>query len=144
VRDDDTTLADMVDELRMFVDDERSNPISSSPSTYLRGASNLRYGPRASAQGKTARDGTSTTDYAREAIFSMLESRGGLSDLVVADLYCGSGPWELKRYRAVPRGSTLSTLIRSVSPRPKSTSSHYNSRERRYSCAPICPCGPAE
>lgn len=32
-----------------------------------------------------------TTDYAREAIFSMLESRGGLLDLVVADLYCGSG-----------------------------------------------------
>jgi len=32
-----------------------------------------------------------TTDYAREAIFSMLESRGGLYDLVVADLYCGSG-----------------------------------------------------
>lgn len=32
-----------------------------------------------------------TTDYAREAIFSMLESRGGLVDLVVADLYCGSG-----------------------------------------------------
>jgi len=32
-----------------------------------------------------------TTDYAREAIFNMLESRGGLQDLVVADLYCGSG-----------------------------------------------------
>ncbi|MBW4079068.1 MAG: methyltransferase [Acidobacteria bacterium] len=32
-----------------------------------------------------------TTDYAREAIFSMLESRGGLSGLVVVDLYCGSG-----------------------------------------------------
>ncbi len=32
-----------------------------------------------------------TTDYAREAIFSMLESRGGLTDLVVVDLYCGSG-----------------------------------------------------
>jgi 16S rRNA (guanine966-N2)-methyltransferase len=28
---------------------------------------------------------------AREAIFSMLEARGGLVDLVVADLYCGSG-----------------------------------------------------
>jgi 16S rRNA (guanine966-N2)-methyltransferase len=32
-----------------------------------------------------------TTDMAREAIFSMLEARGGLVDLVVADLYCGSG-----------------------------------------------------
>ena len=32
-----------------------------------------------------------TTDYAREAIFSMLESRGGLSELVVVDLFCGSG-----------------------------------------------------
>ena len=30
-----------------------------------------------------------TTDFAREAIFSMLESRGGLVGLVVADLYCG-------------------------------------------------------
>jgi 16S rRNA (guanine966-N2)-methyltransferase len=32
-----------------------------------------------------------TTDFAREAIFSMLESRGGLHGLVVADLFCGSG-----------------------------------------------------
>jgi len=32
-----------------------------------------------------------TTDYCREAIFSMLEARGGLQDLIVADLYCGSG-----------------------------------------------------
>ena len=32
-----------------------------------------------------------TTDRAREDIFSMLEARGGLVDLVVADLYCGSG-----------------------------------------------------
>ncbi len=32
-----------------------------------------------------------TTDFAREAIFSMLESRGGLDGLVVCDLYCGSG-----------------------------------------------------
>ena len=32
-----------------------------------------------------------TTDMAKEAIFSMLESRGGLDGLVVADLYCGSG-----------------------------------------------------
>jgi 16S rRNA (guanine966-N2)-methyltransferase len=32
-----------------------------------------------------------TTDFAREAIFSMLEARGGLEGLVVADLYCGSG-----------------------------------------------------
>ncbi|MGC8499043.1 MAG: RsmD family RNA methyltransferase [Acidimicrobiales bacterium] len=32
-----------------------------------------------------------TTDFAREAIFSMLESRGGVNGAVVADLYCGSG-----------------------------------------------------
>ena len=43
-----------------------------------------------------------TTDYAREAIFSMLESRGGLSDLVVADLYCGSGAMGLE---ALSRGA---------------------------------------
>ena len=32
-----------------------------------------------------------TTDFAREAIFSMLEARGGLVGLTVCDLYCGSG-----------------------------------------------------
>lgn len=32
-----------------------------------------------------------TTDFAREAIFSMLEARGGLDGLIVCDLYCGSG-----------------------------------------------------
>jgi 16S rRNA (guanine966-N2)-methyltransferase len=43
-----------------------------------------------------------TTDYAREAIFSMLESRGGLDDLVVADLYCGSGAMGIE---ALSRGA---------------------------------------
>ena len=43
-----------------------------------------------------------TTDYAREAIFSMLESRGGLLDLVVADLYCGSGAMGIE---AISRGA---------------------------------------
>ncbi len=43
-----------------------------------------------------------TTDYAREAIFSMLESRGGLSKLVVADLYCGSGAMGIE---ALSRGA---------------------------------------
>jgi 16S rRNA (guanine966-N2)-methyltransferase len=43
-----------------------------------------------------------TTDYAREAIFSMLESRGGLYDLVVADLYCGSGAMGIE---AMSRGA---------------------------------------
>jgi 16S rRNA (guanine966-N2)-methyltransferase len=43
-----------------------------------------------------------TTDYAREAIFSMLESRGGLHDLVVADLYCGSGAMGIE---AMSRGA---------------------------------------
>lgn len=43
-----------------------------------------------------------TTDYAREAIFSMLESRGGLSDLVVADLFCGSGAMGIE---ALSRGA---------------------------------------
>ena len=43
-----------------------------------------------------------TTDYAREAIFSMLESRGGLVDLVVADLYCGSGAMGIE---ALSRGA---------------------------------------
>jgi 16S rRNA (guanine966-N2)-methyltransferase len=44
-----------------------------------------------------------TTDYAREAIFSMLESRGGLVDLVVADLYCGSGAMGIE---ALSRGAS--------------------------------------
>jgi 16S rRNA (guanine966-N2)-methyltransferase len=43
-----------------------------------------------------------TTDYAREAIFSMLESRGGLVDLIVADLYCGSGAMGIE---ALSRGA---------------------------------------
>ena len=43
-----------------------------------------------------------TTDYAREAIFSMLEARGGLSGLVVADLYCGSGAMGIE---ALSRGA---------------------------------------
>jgi 16S rRNA (guanine(966)-N(2))-methyltransferase RsmD len=43
-----------------------------------------------------------TTDYAREAIFSMLESRGGLVDLTVADLYCGSGAMGIE---ALSRGA---------------------------------------
>ena len=44
-----------------------------------------------------------TTDFAREAIFSMLESRGGLRDLVVADLYCGSGAMGIE---ALSRGAS--------------------------------------
>ena len=43
-----------------------------------------------------------TKDFAREAIFSMLESRGGLVDLVVADLYCGSGAMGIE---ALSRGA---------------------------------------
>ena len=43
-----------------------------------------------------------TTDYAREAIFSMIESRGGLTDLIVADLYCGSGAMGIE---ALSRGA---------------------------------------
>ena len=43
-----------------------------------------------------------TTDYAREAIFSMLESRGGLRELVVVDLYCGSGAMGIE---ALSRGA---------------------------------------
>jgi 16S rRNA (guanine966-N2)-methyltransferase len=43
-----------------------------------------------------------TTDMAREAIFSMLESRGGLEGLVVADLYCGSGAMGIE---ALSRGA---------------------------------------
>jgi 16S rRNA (guanine966-N2)-methyltransferase len=43
-----------------------------------------------------------TTDYAREAIFSMIESRGGVAGLVVADLYCGSGAMGIE---ALSRGA---------------------------------------
>jgi 16S rRNA (guanine966-N2)-methyltransferase len=49
-----------------------------------------------------------TTDYAREAIFSMLESRGGLVDLVVADLYCGSGAMGIE---ALSRGAAVAYFV---------------------------------
>jgi 16S rRNA (guanine966-N2)-methyltransferase len=49
-----------------------------------------------------------TTDYAREAIFSMLESRGGLVDLVVADLYCGSGAMGIE---ALSRGAAAAYFV---------------------------------
>src|SRR5271154_248364 len=51
---------------------------------------------------KLPNDVRPTTDMAREAIFSMLESRGGLVDLVVADLYCGSGAMGIE---ALSRGA---------------------------------------
>ena len=44
-----------------------------------------------------------TTDFAREAIFSMLESRGGLQGLDVADLYCGTGAMGIE---ALSRGAS--------------------------------------
>ncbi len=43
-----------------------------------------------------------TTDFAREAIFSMLESRGGVEGAVVADLFCGSGAMGIE---ALSRGA---------------------------------------
>lgn len=49
-----------------------------------------------------------TTDFAREAIFSMLESRGGLHDLVVVDLFCGSGAMGIE---ALSRGARLAYFI---------------------------------
>jgi len=45
---------------------------------------------------------------AREAIFSMLESRGGLVDLVVADLYCGSGAMGIE---ALSRGAAVTYFV---------------------------------
>jgi len=41
---------------------------------------------------------------AREAIFSMLASRGGVDGLIVADLYCGSGALGLE---ALSRGAAV-------------------------------------
>ncbi len=49
-----------------------------------------------------------TTDFAREAIFSMIESRGGVVDLVVADLYCGSGAMGLE---ALSRGARRAYFV---------------------------------
>jgi 16S rRNA (guanine966-N2)-methyltransferase len=49
-----------------------------------------------------------TTDYAREAIFSMLESRGGLVDAVVADLFCGSGALGIE---ALSRGAARAYFV---------------------------------
>lgn len=43
-----------------------------------------------------------TTDMAREAIFSMVEARGGVEGDVVADLYCGSGAMGIE---AMSRGA---------------------------------------
>ena len=43
-----------------------------------------------------------TTEMAREAIFSMLQARGGLDDAVVVDLYCGSGAMGIE---ALSRGA---------------------------------------
>jgi 16S rRNA (guanine966-N2)-methyltransferase len=49
-----------------------------------------------------------TTDMAREAIFSMLESRGGLEGLVVGDLYCGSGAMGIE---ALSRGARRAYFV---------------------------------
>ena len=49
-----------------------------------------------------------TTDRAKEAIFSMLESRGGLMDLVVVDLYCGSGALGIE---ALSRGAKKAYFV---------------------------------
>lgn len=43
-----------------------------------------------------------TTDMAREAIFSMMEARGGIAGHVVADLFCGSGAMGIE---ALSRGA---------------------------------------
>src|ERR1700684_3192213 len=61
-----------------------------------------------------------TTDYAGEAIFSMLESRGGLYDLVVADLYCGSGAMGIE---AMSRGAAQVYLVDSDPACPAAASS---------------------
>jgi 16S rRNA (guanine966-N2)-methyltransferase len=45
---------------------------------------------------------------AREAIFSMVESRGGVEGLVVADLYCGSGAMGIE---AMSRGATACYFV---------------------------------
>jgi 16S rRNA (guanine966-N2)-methyltransferase len=45
---------------------------------------------------------------AREAIFAMLESRGGLAGLVVADLYCGSGAMGIE---ALSRGAVRAYFV---------------------------------
>jgi 16S rRNA (guanine966-N2)-methyltransferase len=53
-----------------------------------------------------------TTDMAREAIFSMIESRGGLVGLTVADLYCGSGAMGIE---ALSRGAARVYFVDSES-----------------------------
>lgn len=49
-----------------------------------------------------------TSDRVREAIFSALESRGGLDGLRILDLYAGSGALALE---AVSRGATEAVLV---------------------------------
>jgi 16S rRNA (guanine966-N2)-methyltransferase len=49
-----------------------------------------------------------TSDRVREALFSLLESRGVLEDAVVLDLYAGSGALGLE---ALSRGAMTATLV---------------------------------
>lgn len=49
-----------------------------------------------------------TSDRVREALFSLLESRGALEDAVVLDLYAGSGALGLE---ALSRGALTATLV---------------------------------
>ncbi len=49
-----------------------------------------------------------TTDKVRQAIFNMLESRGGVQDAVVLDVFCGTGSLGLE---ALSRGAKQASFI---------------------------------
>ncbi len=49
-----------------------------------------------------------TTDKVRQAIFNMLESRGGVQDVVVLDAFCGTGSLGLE---ALSRGASQAIFI---------------------------------
>ena len=49
-----------------------------------------------------------TSDRVREAIFDILGSQGGVEDLAVADLFCGSGALGVE---ALSRGAASSTFV---------------------------------
>jgi len=101
----------MVDELRLSSTTKKPTSVSSREErgTYpWRDASNWWVGSGTSAESEAPVERAPHDDYAREAIFSMLESRGGLYDLVVADLYCGSGAMGIE---AMSRGAAKVLLV---------------------------------
>ena len=79
-------------------------------------------------------DGTRpTSDRTREAIFSMLESRGAIADAAVLDLYAGSGAFGLE---ALSRGAASAVLVEKA-PRAARTIRDNVARLRKAAHGPL-------